>query len=489
MGEYVCSSVRVRLGRLSEGARLAVWKHRSEQSQAFNLGVELALASVDRDDRVPSRFTAFKELTARRQSGQMPAEVNLTLQRGGVSAGVDRVAKWDRARRSNAATVAYWTKKVAAVGAGDDGGYEDAAEYCAGRLDRAVLRQRKHLERGTSRLFRSRKRWERNPGRGPACVWLERVRIQDMTVRFPGGLCLPLAGQWGPPPGWEFTGSAQLVDATRRVTRRTEPCHRRYALHVQLRNPAPTPPDPTDPEQIVGVDAGVAINIATSDGRALDLTPTPDLDEQIRQVSRVRSGRVRGSRRWNRASRQLRRLYARRRGVVDNSMRHIAKQVATTPGIAAVGMEATNNRGMVASAKGTTTHPGVNVAAKRGLNRSLHRARYAGIRRAIARSCQLADRMVIPVHPAGTSTHCHKCGTEGTRESQAVFSCSNQDCGWVGNADYNAAHNTRTRAWETIQHRRQGMSSSDGRCGETVAARPRPSQTNTNAKPAQKAAS
>ena len=472
-------TVRVRLGRLSEAARLAVWKHRSEQSQAFNLGVEVALAAIDRGGRVPSRFTCFNELSARRKSGQIPVDVTVVLQRGGVAAGVDAVAKWDRAVRRNTATVEYWSKRVEQAACGDDQGYKDAGEYCAARLDRAVHRQRRHVERGTLRLFRSRKRWERNPSRGPACVWPEQVRIQDRTVRFPGGLCLPLAGAWGPPPGWEFSGSAHLVDTTRRVTRRTEPQHRRYTLHVQLRRPATTPPDPDSREQVVGVDAGVAIHIATSDGRELNLTETPAIDKQILQTARRRSRRVRGSRRWEQASRRLCRLCARRRGVVDNSMLHLAKQVATTPGIAAVGMERTNNRGMVASAKGTRAHPGRNVAAKRGLNRALSRARFAGVRTAIARSCLLNNRLVIPVHPAGTSTHCHRCGAEGTRESQAVFTCT-QGCGWSGNADYNAANNTETRAWETIQHkRRQGMSSIDGRSGETAAKdqdRPKPIQ-------------
>ena len=135
---YVYRTVRVRLGHLSERARRAVWKHRGEQSQAFNLGTEIALASLDRDEGVPPRFTAFNELTARRQSGDMPPEVSSVLQRGGVSAGLDRVAKWDRAVRGNAWAVDYWSKRVEQAACGNDQGYDDAAEYCAARLDRAA---------------------------------------------------------------------------------------------------------------------------------------------------------------------------------------------------------------------------------------------------------------------------------------------------------------------------------------------------------------
>lgn len=43
----------------------------------------------------------------------------------------------------------------------------------------------------------------------------------------------------------------------------------------------------------------------------------------------------------------------------------------------------------------------------------------------------------------GTSRRCSMCGftTPGSRESQAVFVCKNEDCGWSDNADHNAARN------------------------------------------------
>ena len=190
---------------------------------------------------------------------------------------------------------------------------------------------------------------------------------------------------------------------------------------------------------------------------------------EIRKEQRDRSRCVRGSRRWNKRTRRLRKLYAYRNGVLDNSMRHIAKRVASTPGVGAVGVEATNNRGMVTTAKGTPAHPGRNVSSKRGLNRALHTSRYAGIRTAVTRSCVLNGVAVIAVPAANTSTICHRCGTVGNRESQAVFVCTVTGCGWSGNADLNAADNIRNRAWETIarKNRRQGKPSLDGRHGET----------------------
>ncbi|MFJ2007752.1 zinc ribbon domain-containing protein [Streptomyces chartreusis] len=42
-----------------------------------------------------------------------------------------------------------------------------------------------------------------------------------------------------------------------------------------------------------------------------------------------------------------------------------------------------------------------------------------------------------------TSRRCSACGfiTPGSRETQAKFACKNPDCGFVDNADTNAARN------------------------------------------------
>ena len=101
MSSFVYSTVRVRLGRLSPLLLARLWGVRAEQSQAFNLGVELGLAGVEDGGRVPSCFEAFKELTVRRATGAMPSEVPVVLQRGGLGAGFDAVAKWYKAAVRN----------------------------------------------------------------------------------------------------------------------------------------------------------------------------------------------------------------------------------------------------------------------------------------------------------------------------------------------------------------------------------------------------
>ena len=111
-------------------------------------------------------------------------------------------------------------------------------------------------------------------------------------------------------------------------------------------------------------------------------------------------------------------------------------------------------------------HPGTSVAAKRTLNRLLHSSRFAGVRVAIERACAKVAKLYVPVPAPGTSSMCHRCGGKGIRESQAVFRCPS--CGWVGNADFNAAHNVDHR---TCTHLSIGWVSKNPAAGAVVVRR------------------
>ena len=96
------TTVRVPL-LLDAAGRRRVWKLRARQRQAYNLGVELGLGS----ERVPSVWSGYKTLTARRRSGDMPAH-SLRLQRAGLRRGLTAVDQFRRARFGLEGSVAYW---------------------------------------------------------------------------------------------------------------------------------------------------------------------------------------------------------------------------------------------------------------------------------------------------------------------------------------------------------------------------------------------
>jgi len=96
---------------------------------------------------------------------------------------------------------------------------------------------------------------------------------------------------------------------------------------------------------------------------------------------------------------------------------------------------------MVRSARGTIAAPGVNVAAKRGLNRAISAQGWSRLRHRPLDKAATCKVTVLSVNPAHTSQRCAVCGhiCAENRKNQAVFGC--QACGHEANADVNAAKN------------------------------------------------
>ncbi|MFY9768497.1 MAG: transposase [Mycobacterium sp.] len=94
---------------------------------------------------------------------------------------------------------------------------------------------------------------------------------------------------------------------------------------------------------------------------------------------------------------------------------------------------------MTRSARGTVDRPGVRVAQKRGLNRSISRQGWGQL---AARLDYKAAGRFECVPAAYTSQRCSACGHSApeNRKSQAVFACVACGAGPC-NADVNAARN------------------------------------------------
>ncbi len=414
---------------------------RTRQRQAYNLGVELGLGS----ERVPSAWSGYETLTARRRAGDMPAH-SLRLQRAGQVRGLAAVDQFRRSRFGLEQSVAYWTDKANTTTTDDAGG-----RRAARKLARAEQKLESHVNRGERRLFRRRKGSELV--NGPALVFDETVRVSSDCVVLPGGVRLrTVCAPELPDDGrvWQWTGAARVVDVTAKITARARPEHRRYVVHLSAKADTPEPAIPESPDEIVGVDCGVAIPVATSTGEAHHLPEYKALQAEIRALQRAKARCDYGSRQWKARTRRIRALNKRLHNLRVDGSRQIAAQVAKS-GHAEVAVEDLKLKNMVASAKGTTTHPGRNVAAKRGLNRSLHRVAIGRLHQHIERACHKQGLSFSAHPPQFSSRKCHRCGGIGQRETQADFRCPH--CGWVGNADHNAANNIRILAWE----RRQGL--------------------------------
>ncbi|MFE0258233.1 RNA-guided endonuclease InsQ/TnpB family protein [Streptomyces sp. NPDC059010] len=231
------------------------------------------------------------------------------------------------------------------------------------------------------------------------------------------------------------------------------------AFRVQTLEAVPEPH--TGPE--VGIDAGVNLPLALSDenhqdhghparlpnGKA-DRDKWLNADEKAKLLRLERRAAHRKSFRkpGHKTSNRLHRTYDQIKSLRATAKRRATDwQHQTTTDIArrygTVVVEQLNIDNMVRSARGTIEEPGKNVAQKSGLNRSI--AQEAWGRTVTMLTYKLARNggALHKVPAPGTSQRCSACGftTPGSRESQAVFACKNEGCGWSGNADWNAARN------------------------------------------------
>jgi putative transposase len=189
--------------------------------------------------------------------------------------------------------------------------------------------------------------------------------------------------------------------------------------------------------ELVGIDRGVAVSAALSTGELLHV---PGLTAPERKrLRRLERQLARAKRRSNRRTRirlaiaQLRaRETDRRRDWVEKTSTGIARRFDV------VRVEDLKIDSMTRSAKGITGNPGRNVRAKAGLNREILRSGWGLL---IRRLEEKAPGRVEKINPAFTSQRCSACGqVDGkSRENQAGFRCT--ACGYVSNADVNAARN------------------------------------------------
>ena len=192
----------------------------------------------------------------------------------------------------------------------------------------------------------------------------------------------------------------------------------------------------------IGIDVGVARFLTTSDGemvanpRFLDSAQERIVDLQRRkQRARPGSGNRRRLRRA--LAKEWRKLRNRRRDFHHKVARALVGSCDT------IALEDLRVAAMTAAAAGTVDHPGRNVAAKAGLNRSILDAGWAQFTSILAAKAESAGRRVVLVHPGRTSIDCHACGARCSRPRQDTVVCPVHG---ALDADLNGARNIATRA-------------------------------------------
>ncbi len=215
-----------------------------------------------------------------------------------------------------------------------------------------------------------------------------------------------------------------------RVTFRNGQWHIAFALV-----PEPLPVPGTD--TVIGIDRGVTVTAALSDGRKLNCPQlTAKERARIRKHQRRAARAPKGSAAKAAEHAKVARLKAREANRRKDWCEKTSTMLARC--YAPLRFEKLNIKNMTRSAKGTVEQPGQNVAQKSGLNRAILAQGWGLLRQ---RTGHKAPGRVEDVPAPYTSLRCSACGwiDKNSRKSQAEFVCSS--CGFTCNADTNASIN------------------------------------------------
>ena len=198
---------------------------------------------------------------------------------------------------------------------------------------------------------------------------------------------------------------------------------------------------PPAPASAVGIDVGVTDRLALSTGETVPRRESGH--ETVARLQRPLARKARGSRRRRKAVAALARVRDRERVRNRNECHRITTDLVRRFDLIAV--EDLPVRSLTRSARGTVEKPGTRVAAKAGLNREVLAQTWGVILWQLAYKAEWAGRTVVNVPPAGTSQTCSRCGLRDARSrSGKTFACAG--CGWIGDADVNAARVILQRA-------------------------------------------
>ncbi|WP_223199269.1 RNA-guided endonuclease InsQ/TnpB family protein [Solihabitans fulvus] len=201
-----------------------------------------------------------------------------------------------------------------------------------------------------------------------------------------------------------------------------------------------TPGQHPAPNSAVGVDRGVAVAVACSDGTMRDRQfRTPGETRRHRVLQQKLARQARGSTNRKKTLVALRQVKRRERDRRHDFVSWTANRLATRHALVAV--EDLRTRNMTRSAKGTIDAPGSKVKQKAGLNRSVLDKGWHKLQLALENVARYRGTRIVKVPAAYTSQRCSVCRRVDpeSRESQARFRCT--ACGHAENADVNAAKN------------------------------------------------
>ena len=452
------------------------------------------------NDPTVSKFDLNNKLTAWRQKHDW-LDGNVSVQRAGLAQGRDAVLKFLESNTTKRARRIMWKDKSKKYRENktekNDKRLREDGDGAGANLSLTPWSGRKNRWSHESDLYRAR------GDRQALCVFGKPVQKDNNRIMLPG---IGTVGVHGEMMEWDMR-SFQLVETTKRITRRTRDRDRTYRLHVNVRIRKPRP---VECDIVRGVDMGIVHNATTVD---LDTgyTEFHDMPKDCRRSKNDEVSRMQAELSRKRGGSGNRRIRQNGKGDCpgnasinggtngdgngSNSKPGKSGKQCKTVGPNRINRKAKRDRPRkpksrsykdlqrkiqkkrekvanrqtnwerhaskkIADGAGTVAIEDLNIknmtarakgsgsSAKNGLNREMAYSRPGTFQRRIEGACANAGVKVISVYPGGTSTTCYMCGRrdKGSRVSQAEFICTNHKCECHINADVNAAYNIAARA-------------------------------------------
>ena len=198
----------------------------------------------------------------------------------------------------------------------------------------------------------------------------------------------------------------------------------------------------------VGLDRGVSLPLAGSNGQQFDFTPIQDKrlaaqEKHKKRWQKRQARRTKGSKNWVKAKRKVAR-YQRYGADVRRDVAHkTSHTLAVDPRYKLFVFEALKVKNMTKKAKPKQDEQGRwlrnGAAAKSGLNKAILASTWGQTKVFLQYKARRQGKLVIEVPAFYSSQECSSCGHihQDNRVSQSVFVC--QSCGHIDHADHNAA--------------------------------------------------
>ena len=192
----------------------------------------------------------------------------------------------------------------------------------------------------------------------------------------------------------------------------------------------------------VGLDVGVKLIVADSDGNMIKPLKLEKELTQLRLRAKQLSNKKKGSNNRYKAKQRLAKINLKIANKRKDFLHKLSTQYSENQTIVVENLKIKN---MSKSAKGTTETPGKNVKAKAGLNRVITQQSWGMFFEMLDYKTKAKGGKLVKVNPKFTSQTCPKCKhiSKENRLSQSKFVC--QKCSYNNNADVVGALNILDR--------------------------------------------